>query len=86
MGPTHTSVILLPPLFALAESLPAPQNSLPAVLLAFAAGFEVTSRLGALVHPDMYSGRGFHATGTVGAIGAAAACAKVSETELARSI
>ncbi|KAI9002038.1 putative MmgE/Prp family protein [Hyaloraphidium curvatum] len=85
MGPTHTSVALLPPLFALAETLPAPANSLPAVLVAFAAGFEVTSRLGALVSPDMYTGRGFHATGTLGAIGAAASCARLLGLDAAKT-
>jgi 2-methylcitrate dehydratase PrpD len=43
-------------------------------LTAFVAGVEIASRLGRLVTPSHYE-LGFHTTGTIGTLGAAAACA-----------
>lgn len=67
----HPSVPVIPALLALAEHRGA---SGAAFIAAFVAGFEVECRVGALVMPGHYS-TGFHATGTLGTFGAAAACA-----------
>lgn len=66
----HPSVPVLPALLALAERNGAAGRD---VLAAFVAGFEMECRIGALVMPGHYQ-RGFHATGTLGTFGAAAAC------------
>jgi hypothetical protein len=44
------------------------------VIAAFVAGYEIACRIGMALRPGHYD-RGFHATGTVGCFGAAAACA-----------
>ena len=69
--PGHPSVAILPGLLALAEQR---QSSGRDVIAAFVAGYETCCRVGMAMRPGHY-GRGFHATGTVGAFGAAAACA-----------
>src|SRR3954468_18347386 len=69
--PGHPSVAILPGLIALAE---ARQSSGPEVVVAFVAGYETACRIGSALRPGHYN-LGFHATGTVGAFGAAAACA-----------
>ena len=69
--PGHPSVAILPGLIALAEQ----RNSTGReVVAAFVAGYETACRIGMALRPGHYD-RGFHATGTVGAFGAAAACA-----------
>src|SRR5713226_8627150 len=67
----HPTVPIVPALLALAEDSGASGADF---LAAFVAGYETECRIGALVLPDHY-GRGFHATGTIGSFGAAAACA-----------
>jgi len=67
--PGHPSVAILPGLLALAE---ARQSSGRAVIAAFVAGHETACRIGSALRPGHYN-LGFHATGTVGAFGAAAA-------------
>jgi 2-methylcitrate dehydratase PrpD len=67
--PGHVSVAILPALLALAEER---QSSGKAVIAAFVAGYEICCRIGMALRPGHYT-RGFHATGTVGAFGAAAA-------------
>lgn len=69
--PGHPSVAILPGLLALAE---ARQSSGRAVIAAFIAGYETACHIGSGLQPGHYN-LGFHATGTVGAFGAAAACA-----------
>jgi 2-methylcitrate dehydratase PrpD len=69
--PGHPSVAILPGLLALAEQR---RSSGRDVIAAFVAGYETACRVGMAIRPGHY-GRGFHATGTVGAFGAAAACA-----------
>ena len=69
--PGHPSVAILPGLLALAEQR---HSSGREVIAAFVAGYETCCRVGVAMRPGHY-GRGFHATGTVGAFGAAAACA-----------
>lgn len=69
--PGHPTVAILPALLALAEQ----RNSAGRdVIAAFVAGYETQCRIGMTMRPGHY-GRGFHATGTIGAFGAAAACA-----------
>src|SRR5881394_1726914 len=69
--PGHPSVAILPGLVALAEQ----RNSTGReVVAAFVAGYETACRIGMALRPGHYD-RGFHATGTIGAFGAAAACA-----------
>src|SRR4051812_11175020 len=71
--PGHPSVAILPGLLALAETR---QSSGREVIAAFVAGYETACRIGSAMRPGHYD-RGFHATGTVGCLGAAAACARL---------
>jgi 2-methylcitrate dehydratase PrpD len=71
--PGHPSVAILPALLALAEER---QSSGREVITAFVAGYETACRIGAALRPGHYD-QGFHATGTVGVFGAAAACARL---------
>jgi 2-methylcitrate dehydratase PrpD len=68
----HPSVVLLSALLALAEQR---GSSGEDVMTAFVAGYELQCRLGLLLAPGHYNVLGFHATGTLGSFGAAAACA-----------
>jgi 2-methylcitrate dehydratase PrpD len=67
----HPSVPVVPGLLALAEQRGASGRDF---IAAFVAGFEMECRAGALVMPGHYTA-GWHATGTIGTFGAAAACA-----------
>ena len=69
----HPSVAIVPGLLALAEHRGASGADF---IAAFTAGYEAICRVGRLVSPSHYR-RGFHATSTVGAIGAAAGCANL---------
>jgi 2-methylcitrate dehydratase PrpD len=71
--PGHPSVAILPGLLALAEQR---HSSGRDVIVAFVAGYETACRIGSALKPGHYN-LGFHATGTVGAFGAAAACARL---------
>src|SRR5438270_4027243 len=71
--PGHPSVAILPGLLALAEQR---QSTGREVVAAFVAGYETACRIGMALRPGHYN-LGFHATGTVGAFGAAAACARL---------
>jgi 2-methylcitrate dehydratase PrpD len=77
--PGHVSVAILPALLALAEQH---HSSGREVIAAFVAGYETACRIGAALKPGHYN-LGFHATGTVGAFGAAAACARLSGLDAA---
>ena len=68
----HPSVVLLSALLPLAEERGSAARD---VLTAFVAGYELQCRLGVLLAPGHYNVLGFHATGTLGSFGAAAACA-----------
>jgi 2-methylcitrate dehydratase PrpD len=68
----HPSVVLLSALLPLAEER---GSSGADVITAFVAGYELQCRLGLLLAPGHYNVLGFHATGTLGSFGAAAACA-----------
>jgi 2-methylcitrate dehydratase PrpD len=64
--------VLLSALLALAEER---GSSGADVMTAFVAGYELQCRLGLALAPGHYNTLGFHATGTLGSFGAAAACA-----------
>jgi 2-methylcitrate dehydratase PrpD len=67
----HPSVVLFSALLPLAEEHGSAARD---VLTAFVAGYELQCRLGLLLAPGHYNVLGFHATGTLGTFGAAAAC------------
>jgi 2-methylcitrate dehydratase PrpD len=69
----HATAVLAPALLALAEERGAGGS---AVLDAYAVGLEVIRHVGDGVNLQHYE-RGWHSTSTVGAIGAAAACARL---------
>src|SRR5437899_9225903 len=71
--PGHPSVAILPGLIALAEQR---QSSGREVIAAFVAGYETACRIGSALRPGHYD-RGFHATGTVGCLGASSSCARL---------
>jgi len=70
--PGHPTVAILPAVMALGEARGA---SGAEVMAAFVVGYETACRIGRALAPGHYDGLGFHATGTVGAFGAAAGCA-----------
>lgn len=69
----HATAVLAPAILALAESEGASGR---ACLDAYVAGLQILGRVGQGVNPA-HRNRGWHATATVGAIGAAAACARL---------
>lgn len=69
----HPSSFLLSAALAVAEEVGATGTQL---LEAYAFGFEVASHFGVAMNPEHYS-RGWHSTGTIGALGAAAAAANL---------
>ncbi|MEM7212479.1 MAG: MmgE/PrpD family protein [Pseudomonadota bacterium] len=71
MGNTHPSAALVPALLAIAST---GEYDGPRILKAYATGFEVIARLGEIATRGQYQA-GFHVTGTLGALGAAAAVA-----------
>jgi 2-methylcitrate dehydratase PrpD len=79
--PGHPSVAILPGLLALAEERGA---SGAEVIAAFVAGYELACRVGRMIAPGHYDGLGFHATATVGCLGAAAACAHLLRLDAER--
>ena len=74
----HPSVVLLSALLALAEERGSSGRD---VMTAFVAGYELQCRLGLLLAPGHYNVLGFHATGTLGSFGAAAACAHLLQLD-----
>jgi 2-methylcitrate dehydratase PrpD len=77
----HPSVAILGAVLALAESL---QSNGPEFLCAFVAGYETACRVAAAVGPLSYV-RGFHHTGTIGTVGAAAACSRLLSLDAERT-
>ncbi len=70
----HPGVVVMPATLALAEQL----GSTPADFYAsVVAGYEVTLRVGAALNPASAYERGFHPTAVCGALGAAAASARL---------
>ena len=77
----HPTTVILPGLLALAEAHRLPGR---AVLEAFVVGYEAAGLIGTALSASHYA-RGFHATGTIGAFGAAAACAHLLGLDEART-
>ena len=77
----HPSAVLAPALLALAESLDASGADL---FMAFVAAYEFTCRAGVMVEPGHYA-RGYHATGSVGVLGAAVGCARLLGLDAVRT-
>ena len=73
LGNTHPSVVLVPALLAAAQLRSASGREM---IQAYAVGAEIIMRLGEVISLDHYA-RGFHATATLGAIGAAGAVARL---------
>jgi 2-methylcitrate dehydratase PrpD len=69
----HPSVVLVPPLLALAAT---GRDGGAAFMTAFVAGYETMCRVGAAVSPG-HQAAGFDPTATLGTFGAAAACARL---------
>lgn len=69
----HSSATLLPVVLALGEKLRKPGRSL---LDAYLVGFEVEAAIGKALEPEHYE-RGWHATATIGTLGAAAAACRL---------
>lgn len=69
----HFTVAVAGAALALAEQLDADGEAL---VTAFVAGYETACAVGAAVGPEPYL-RGFHVTGTIGTLGAAASCARL---------
>jgi len=85
-GNTHPTVVLLPALLAVAERITNGED----LVRAYLAGFEVIARLGEALNFEHYDA-GWHSTATLGAVGAAAGCARLmglnsSETATAMSL
>lgn len=70
----HPSVPVLPAVLALGEPREASGKD---VVTAYLVGFETESKLGRALIPSGHYQRGWHATGTLGTMGAAAASARV---------
>jgi 2-methylcitrate dehydratase PrpD len=77
----HPTVAVAPVVFALGETLGARGDAL---IAAFVAGVEVSTRMGVMIGESHYA-RGWHATGTVGAFGAAAAAARLMGLDAERT-
>ena len=73
----HATAVLAPAILALAEQEEASGRD---CLDAYIAGLQILGRVGQGVNPA-HRNRGWHATATVGAIGAAAACARLLKLE-----
>ncbi|MDP1534322.1 MAG: MmgE/PrpD family protein, partial [Rubrivivax sp.] len=73
----HPTVVLVPALLARAEASGASGADF---MTAFVAGYETMCRIGAALSPGHYTS-GFHATGTIGTFGAAAACARLMQLD-----
>ena len=72
-GNTHPSAVLLPTLLALAGK----ETGGAEIARAYLAGFEAIARLGEALNFELYD-RGWHSTAILGAIGAAAAAARLT--------
>lgn len=77
-GNSHSSVVIFPALLAVAAEDATKGHIYPgrAVLEAYIVGFEIIARLGEAVNFDHYD-KGWHTTGTLAAIGAAGAAARL---------
>jgi 2-methylcitrate dehydratase PrpD len=77
----HPTVPLLPAVLALGQAVHASGLD---VLLAYVLGFEIETKIGLGVNPKHYD-LGWHATSTLGTLGAAAACAKLLRLDVEKT-
>jgi 2-methylcitrate dehydratase PrpD len=77
----HPSTVLVPAILAEAEQLDASGDDM---LVAYIAGYETWAEL-CNRDPGLHHGKGWHPTGIFGAIGAAAACARLRRLDAARA-
>jgi 2-methylcitrate dehydratase PrpD len=70
---SHPSVVLVPAIFALAETLGTSGSD---ALSAYVLGFEISGHMGRTMVPHHYN-QGWHSTSSIGIFGAAAACARL---------
>ena len=77
----HATAVLAPAILALAEQ---ERSAGSECLDAYIAGLQILGRVGQGVNP-VHRNRGWHATATVGAIGAAAACARLLKLDAERA-
>lgn len=77
----HPTVPVAPAAMALAQVEKASGRDLLRVMV---IGHEIESRVGSMVGPSHYQ-HGFHATGTIGTFGAAAACANLKKLDASRT-
>ncbi|WP_375204041.1 MmgE/PrpD family protein [Hyphococcus sp.] len=77
----HATAVLAPAILALAESEGASGRD---CLDAYIAGLQILGRVGQGVNP-VHRNRGWHATATIGAVGAAAACARLLKLDAERA-
>ncbi|MCF8038214.1 MAG: MmgE/PrpD family protein [Desulfohalobiaceae bacterium] len=70
----HPGVVIMPAVLATAEFM---HSSIGQVFEAIVTGYEVMTRLGNALNPAAHYRRGFHPTGTCGALGAAVAVGKI---------
>ena len=83
---THPSAVLIPAALPVAEEVGASGRD---VLLAYLVGFEVACAVGDAISPAYYDDLGWHPTGPLGALGAAAAASRLlglNENETAMAI
>jgi 2-methylcitrate dehydratase PrpD len=80
---THIGSVVLPAAWSLAEAMGATCKEL---LEAVIAGYEVMARVGKGFGINSHRSRGWHATGTAGTFGAAAACAKLLKLDKEKTL
>ncbi|UOY03198.1 MmgE/PrpD family protein [Blastococcus sp. PRF04-17] len=79
----HAGCVVVPAGIAVAEDLQATSRSL---LTALAVGYEVVIRLGLAMSPEMTQDRGFHVTGVMGPLGAAATAANLHRLDAEQAV
>ncbi|GIT02240.1 MAG: hypothetical protein CM1200mP27_08650 [Chloroflexota bacterium] len=76
---THPSAVLIPAALPMAEEVNASGRDM---LLAYLLGFEVACSVGENISPAYFDDLGWHPTGPLGAIGAAAAAARLLDLDV----
>lgn len=74
-GGVHAGVAVIPAAIALGETRNVDGKKF---LLAMVMGYEIVNRISKAMNPS-HLGRGFHTTGTIGVLGAAAACGVIAD-------
>lgn len=77
----HPAVVVISAAIAVTEASGARGSDL---LSAITAGYEVAAAVGRAINPTHYE-RGWHATGTIGTVAAAAACSRLFTTNVAKT-